>query len=230
MRSFYKTTLFPLFAFLAFALTPFLAIAETAPKEPAVSEQQKDFTIYDETITKDPAKRAEFIVKMFNNGCFRYYFERDEFIAWANQYLTEVPQSEAANYLGSVSAKEGRVWHANISGGKRPLRNDTVSGGEVVLILEKGGKCHTLGYGTDEKSLHDHLAAFAKEITQSMVDNKISYKYLPISADRSYNRSEILIRLPGEKAVVYVFASSVSGGLNEHTASITIDSNLKMSE
>lgn len=203
-----------------------------AAKEKAASEGQFK-TLPDVALTNDPAQRAQFTVNMFFAGCFVNFFNPEKIAPWADKYMNRLVAEDAASFLAAVSAKTGDVWFAQLPGGKRPESNDTVPGGEFVLVNEQG-RCHVIGLGTDEAAFHTAMKKFSDDAKKNMAGREIAYEYRAKSKAKNgkpavpNNISAIKIRQPKNGLVVTVFGSSTKGGLHEVTSIITMFSNAKL--
>ncbi|HYD17835.1 MAG TPA: hypothetical protein VEF76_05105 [Patescibacteria group bacterium] len=188
----------------------------------------EDYSIVpDKQLTLDPAARAQFTVNMFFAGCFRNFAHPRQIDDWAAHFMRPVASDKNAKFLKSVNASSGKVWYASIAGGQRPASKTRIEGGDFALIHENG-RCHIIGFGTDEKAFHAAVKKFAEDARKNMVGRKVAYSYrVADKADRKtpHNLSTVVI---SHRAglVLNVAASSAPGGLNDETAIITLFSNM----
>ncbi len=219
------------------------AMSVSAANVAKAAEEAKDgsfATVPDVALTNDPAQRAQFVVNMFFAGCFMNYFNPERIPAWADQYMNVLVKEDAEPFLKAVSAKQGKVWYAAIPGGRRPMSNDVVPGGEFALVSEPG-KCHIVGIGADEQAFHNALEKFAKDAKSHLKGREISYDYRAKGETSRTgdgktgkpvpnNTSFVTIRQPKNGIVVTIFGTSAPGKLQEVTSMITIFSNAKLPE
>ncbi len=220
-------------AVLALNATAVQAADDIPAAKPAAESQFK--TLPDVALTNDPAQRAQFTVNMFFASCFVNFFNPDQIAPWADKYMNRLAAEDAASFLSSVSSKSGDVWFAQLPGGKRPESNDTVPGGEFVLVSEPG-RCHVIGLGADEAAFHTAMKKFSDDATKNMPGREISYAYRAKSKAKKgapelhNNTSSIKIRQPKNGLVITIFGSSTKGKLHEVTSIITMFSNAKLAE
>jgi hypothetical protein len=203
------------------------------------AEDGKFATIPDVALTNDPVQRAQFVVNMFFASCFMNFFNPERIPEWADQYMNLVVDEDAAPFLKAVSAKEGKVWYAALPGGRRPMSNDVVPGGEFALVNEPG-KCHIVGIGADEQAFHAALEKFSKDAKSHLKGREIAYDYrakgeAPKVKGKSAkpvvnNTSFVTIHQPKNGVTVTIFGTSAPGKIQEVTSMITIFSNAKLPE
>lgn len=197
------------------------------------AEDGKFRTVPDVALTNDPVQRAQFTVNMFFAACFVNFFNPERIAPWADKYMNRLTAEDAASFLTAVTAKTGDVWFAQLPGGKRPESNDTVPGGEFVLVNEPG-RCHVIGLGTEEAAFHTAMKKFSDDAKKNMIGREISYEYRAKSKAKNgkpevaNNISSVRIRQPKNGLVVTVFGSSTKGGLHEVTSIITMFSNANL--
>ncbi len=230
-----------LVAVLALTATAVLALNVTAvqaaddvPAAKPVAEGQFK-TLPDVALTNDPAQRAQFTVNMFFASCFMNFFKPEQIAPWADKYMNRLVPEDAASFLTSVSSKSGDVWFAQLPGGKRPESNDTVPGGEFVLVSEPG-RCHVIGLGADEAAFHMAMKKFSDDAKKNMPGREITYAYRAKNKAKNgepalnNNTSTIKIRQPKNGLVITIFGSSAQGKLHEVTSIITMFSNAKLAD
>ncbi len=215
-------------------------VAAMAGSAAQAAEDGQFATVPDVKLTNDPAQRAQFVVNMFFAGCFMNFFNPERIPAWADQYMNVLVKEDAEPFLKAVSAKQGKVWYAAIPGGRRPMSNDVVAGGEFALVYEPG-KCHIVGIGADEAAFHAALEKFSRDAKTHLKGREIAYDYRAKgekskAADGKAgkpvpnNTSLVTIRQPKNGVVVTIFGTSAPGKLQEVTSMITIFSNAKLPE
>lgn len=186
-------------------------------------------------MTNDPVQRAQFVVNMFFASCFVNFFNPERIPEWADQYMTPLVPDDAAQFLKSVGAKDGKVWYAAIGASRKPISAELVPGGEFALVAEPG-KCHVVGLGTDEVAFHAAIEKFSADAKANMKGREIAYNYrakgeAPKGGKPVVNNTSfVTIRQPKNGFIMTVFGTSAPGKLQEVTSMITVFSNAKLPE
>lgn len=216
----------------------FMMLAVVAAMAAATAEAAEEAKISlppEVVMTNDPAQRAQFVVNMFFASCFVNFFTPERIPEWADTYMNLLVPEDAAQFLKSVGAKEGRVWYAAIPASRKPVSAELVPGGEFALVSEPG-KCHIVGLGADEVAFHAAIEKFSKDAKANMKGREIAYTYRAKGeAPRGgkpvvNNTSFVTIRQPKNGFVMTVFGTSAPGKLQEVTSMITVFSNAKLPE
>lgn len=213
-----------------------LAVAAAMAAPAAQAAEEKKISLPPETVMmNDPAQRAQFVVNMFFASCFVNFFNPERIPEWADTYMTPLVPDDAAQFLKSVGAKEGKVWYAAIPATRKPVSAELVPGGEFALVHEPG-KCHVVGLGTDETAFHAAIEKFSQDARANMKGRDVAYIYRAKGETPKggkpvvNNTSFVTILQPKNGFVMTVFGTSAPGKLQEVTSMITVFSNAKQPE
>jgi hypothetical protein len=180
-------------------------------------------------ISVDPVERAHFTVDIFRATCYDDFFDQQKIRDWAGGVLTPMSGTAKQVALDVIHADTGDVWSAKVPGDAH-YNAGKPSGGEIALVLEPSGRCHILSFGTDAKAIHQAMTDLSENLSKTMPDHKVDYKYAKSDTAHPFDESMIGVITPlnnpaARDPTMVILGDTAPGGMDDITAAISIYAN-----